>query len=780
MFGMGQSIKSKEESLNISFNEAMSQLNAGKINLALNVAKKMTEQAVDYAPGWYLLGLIGILSKNYTKACEFLTNALTIDKDNTDYLVSLGEALVGAFKIDDARNAALKALQVDPEKTAALALLGQIELNQQNINKSYSYYQKYLDLDPKNPGVHNNLGCIASMSKDFAKAKQHFLQAINCNNKLPDPYNNLGIIYIQEDKLPQAEQYLVQALDLNPAFIDAMRNIALVYKKSKLYMQAEQYYFKILNLDPINYEANLQLAIMYYEAKKFKETEYFTKRCIELKSQAVEPQLILAKTYFNTRQFKKSIKILTSIASVLQPNIEIEYFLALSYMEDKKYEQAIYVLNKILDKKTTDTKILNYLAESYICNNNIENANYFICKSIDIDKTNSYTKMLQAVIAIHNCDYAKAKKESTAFIKNLIDKPNSRVHTIPPYYIKLLQLNHEVEQEVFNKLDKSYANLESFNTPYQLVTGKPVIGYILPKKIGFPGIDNIKKLLSEHSNSYTIVTYDLEQLDDHDDYAIYQQILNDNVTILVDLCGYTINARPEIVAFKPSMVQAYWQTGDFANNRPYMQGLKTPSILPILSKNNINNYDKKDYHLPANKFIFCGFSPAERLHENLIESWFKILLNCDESILWLSKINHQAQENLLKLAKINNIESDRIIFSGPQQITPAGPHVLADLILDSLPEKNNSRAYIALGDHMPILTYRRLFCEDLKNLECSSTKDYISKACEFYNDKDLLAKSTSTIRTCHQQQKFMRSTQIIKLLEDEYKSIILQNLPVKN
>jgi predicted O-linked N-acetylglucosamine transferase (SPINDLY family) len=86
--------------------------------------------------------------------------------------------------------------------------------------------------------------------------------------------------------------------------------------------------------------------------------------------------------------------------------------------------------------------------------------------------------------------------------------------------------------------------------------------------------------------------------------------------------------------------------------------------------------------------------------------WMRLLARLEESVLWLSRLNGPAMQNLRSEANEHGIDPERIVFA-PWVATDAdhlARHRLADVFLDTLPFNAHTTASDALWAGLPVLT----------------------------------------------------------------------------
>jgi hypothetical protein len=210
--------------------------------------------------------------------------------------------------------------------------------------------------------------------------------------------------------------------------------------------------------------------------------------------------------------------------------------------------------------------------------------------------------------------------------------------------------------------------------------------------------------------------------------------------VLIDLCGYdSLFSIPGILALKPALFQRSWLTSDYSSHNNFIEPLKNVKIRVPFCHVVKQDSNKHSYDLPEDEFIYCGFTSAEYLDKNILECWLNILQETTGTVLWLSRLTSDAQNIILQLANNKNIDSNRIIFTGPDKMFSGGPHNLANVALDILPSKSNNRAFIAIQDEVPIITFMHFPEEILNEFHAENMIHYTNKAIQLAKNKKLSA-----------------------------------------
>ena len=207
------------------------------------------------------------------------------------------------------------------------------------------------------------------------------------------------------------------------------------------------------------------------------------------------------------------------------------------------------------------------------------------------------------------------------------------------------------------------------------------------------------------------------------------RIRADGVDILVDLKGYTTDARPEILHLRPAPVQVSYLG--------YPGTLGTDAVDFVLVDRQVVPADEQRYFteqlvhlpdcyqvndrrrpiapriparaecgLPETAFVFCCFNSAYKITAPMFDIWMRLLGGVPGSVLWLLEPNRTATANLRREAESRLAGgAARLVFASslanPEHLARLG---LADLFLDTLPYNAHTLASDALWGGCPVIT----------------------------------------------------------------------------
>jgi len=206
-----------------------------------------------------------------------------------------------------------------------------------------------------------------------------------------------------------------------------------------------------------------------------------------------------------------------------------------------------------------------------------------------------------------------------------------------------------------------------------------------------------------------------------------RRIHGDGIDVLIDLAGYTMHSRSDILALQPAPVQIHWLGypgtlgADFVPFLLADHWLIPPEAEPHYSEQVIRlphafvaspleiasqSSSRSELGLPDQSIVFCAFHKGAKIDPGVFSAWMRILQQVPDGVLWLSARTKRLQANLRRAAQERGIAPERLIFAPYRPL----PDFLAqcrqaDLFLDTFLYGAGSTAACMLQAGVPVLTY---------------------------------------------------------------------------
>lgn len=259
---------------------------------------------------------------------------------------------------------------------------------------------------------------------------------------------------------------------------------------------------------------------------------------------------------------------------------------------------------------------------------------------------------------------------------------------------------------------------------------------------------------------------------DFSDDAAAKKIRDDGIDILIDLNGYSKDARLAVFAMRPAPIIVNWLGFPGTLGTPYHnyviadefivpkehdayfteKVMRLPCYQPNDRKRQVAACPTRaEVGLPEDAVVYCCFNGTQKFNAYTYDRWMRILHGTPKSVLWLLSGTDETNERLRVEAEKRGIDRSRIVFADKRaNAFHLARYQLADLFLDTFPYGAHTTASDALWLGVPILTFPgRSFAArvcgslvtaaGLPELVCNSADEYVARAIELGNDRTLLA-----------------------------------------
>jgi len=290
-----------------------------------------------------------------------------------------------------------------------------------------------------------------------------------------------------------------------------------------------------------------------------------------------------------------------------------------------------------------------------------------------------------------------------------------------------------------------------------------------------------------------------------DDAAAARRIAQDGVQILVDLNGYTREARLKVVARRPAPVIVNWLGFPGTMASPYHhyliaddwiippshelyyseRVLRLPCYQPSLRQRNValSTQTRRDVGLPEDAMVYCCFNGVHKIHPFTFERWMQVLALVPGSVLWLLNSNPATNERLRDQAERRGIARERLIFAeklaNPYHLAR---YPLADLFLDTGPYGAHTTASDALWMGVPVLTLSgRSFASrvcgsllraaNLPELVCDNVEQFLTMAIRIGQDRRVLGPLKERLLSGRDQCTLFDMPRLVRSLEGLYREM---------
>jgi len=165
--------------------------------------------------GYLEMGLLKYQSEKYDEAFEYLQKSIRKKPDADFPWFVKGLILEGIGNIEDAEQCYKQALTINPENPDPLINIGNIEYDRDNLDGAFEYYQKASEINPDDPEPLSNMAIICHDQKRYEDAILYNEDALRIDPTYYKALCNTGIILNDQEKWNEALVLLNRSLEIN-------------------------------------------------------------------------------------------------------------------------------------------------------------------------------------------------------------------------------------------------------------------------------------------------------------------------------------------------------------------------------------------------------------------------------------------------------------------------------------------------------------------------------------------------------------------------------------
>lgn len=686
---------------------------AGRLAEAQMIYRQVLAVHKDHYQSLHHLGLIEYQMGEPERAIELLRCCLANKPDFTEGWSDLGNILLSIGREMEARTACEQAVKLNPDFA---------------------------------PGQ-TNLGNVLMKMGQRAEAIASFLLAIKLSPKYAPAYASLADAKASEGRLDDALQACTKALALDPYLAVAHAVQGYVMHQRGQFSEAKAAYVEALKIDPRYAQAHTRLANTLRTEGRFQAAITANRRALEIDPNCGEAYCNLGLTLQALGRNDEALEEYKKAIDERPDCLEAHINLGTLQQRTGQYDEAIATFQTAISFDTNGEFALPNLINIYKQMGRLNDASESYRQLLACKGDGSGALLYDYCSLRHEiCDWRDLDDDETRAIAAV----RASRERVPP--ITSLAMRCSPEDQL--ALARSWA--QGFvlgNAPKgapsaaENPTGRIRVGYLSSDFFNHATARLIAGLIEHHyRNRFEIFAYSwgyddgselrARLIDSFDNFTDIRQmshsdaintIRDDGIDILVDLKGYTRDARTIIMASRPAPIQVNFLGYPGTMGASFIDYvIADPFVLP---KDQQPHYDEKIVHmpncfqpndvsrenpieltreqcgLPKDAFVFCSFNSEYKISRPVFTAWMKLLAQVPGSVLWLLEVNENAKVNLQREAGTLGVDASRLIFA-PK--VPMDEHLAryrhADLFLDTLPVNAHATASEALGSGLPVLT----------------------------------------------------------------------------
>jgi protein O-GlcNAc transferase len=690
------------------------------------------------------LGIIAAQQGDLAGAERLFRQQIKLQPDDAAGHNNLGSALLLQARPADAIVAHRQAIKLKPNYAEAYLALGNALRQQGNLEEAMASYRSAIEARRDYAEAHNNIGVLLQMQGRLEEAASAYGEAVALRPAYAEAQFNLGSVLHQQHELDAAEAAYRRVVSLNPGIAVVHNNLGTVLKDRGLLDQALAAFDDAVRLQPDNAEALYNCATVLQQQGKLEQALAAYGHAIELREDYPDAINNAGIVLVELGRAGDAIDLYRRLLDRMPAHADACNNMGTALLAEGRLQEARAAFEQALTHKP------DFPEACY----NLGNAARELGDLAGAIAAYGYALRLRPDYADAFCQLVYHRAQACAWDDYEADQEKlvgmvRQGLRVPPFYL--------------------------FSTPAsasdQLLCARQWIGPIRPPPEAvfdhkpFIGKQRIRLgYLSGdfHQHATAQLVAELFERHDRDRFEVFaysygpddnspmrarlvsafdrfidiralshreaaKLIHADEIDILVDLKGYTHQARPAISAYRPAPVQVSYlgypatMGADFidyimvdpfvvpASQQPFF----SERLVQLPGSYQVNDtrrematpLSRRDCGLSAEGLVLCSFNNSYKISPVFFDIRMRLLASVPGSVLWLLEANDLVTGNLRSEAEKRGVDPGRLLFAPlVASAEHLGRHRHADLFLDTLPCNAHTTASDALWAGLPVLT----------------------------------------------------------------------------
>ena len=695
--------------------EAIMHLKAGRLEEAAAIFERVIAENPENWQSTHLLGLVSYRQGQYERAVHFISQCLSINPDLAEAYSDLGVVLKDMGEFKNAQTACEKAIALKPGFHPAHSNLGNIFKAQNKYEDAERCYRQAIELSPEFVDAYANLGGTLIALGRTDEALEACLKAVELSPNHVEALMAFAHALRAAGERADAITVCRRAIELRPNYGPVYSDLGCVLQEDGQFEEAIKAHEKAIELKPDYAEAHSNLGIVFKDLGRYEDAVRCYKTAIELKPQYADAYSNLGVAFGLLQQHSEAVEAYKQ-AIELDPRHIIAYVnLAGALSEQDQIAEAISIYAKALTIEPDHPGALidHYHLRRKVCDwDGLATAEEKILTSTYRDGV----RIASFPVLNLPCGAEDHLLSARVWAEGL-PRPVSQPFTYAPLRSQSLG-----ERLRIGYLSGDFYRHATTNLIAELIERHDrgrfeVFGYCFSRDDG----SQMRQRVVTAFDRFTPIGPM-----SHAEAA--KRINEDGIDILIDLKGYTTDARTEILAARPAPIQVNYlgypgtmgadfidyiiadkfiapmdQTPFFDEKIVHLPGCYQPND----TKRAVADHtpSRAECGLPETGFVFCSFNNSYKITPEIFALWMRLLQAVPGSVLWLLESAPQMRENLRRKAASLGIDPSRLVFAPKMDLSAhLARHRNADLFLDTLPVNAHTTASDALWAGLPVLT----------------------------------------------------------------------------
>lgn len=686
-FGSGDLLKAEQlysQSIEADPNQCAAYNNRGIVLYHLDrfeEALASYDQAIalkpDYAQAYSNKGIVLHANNRLDEALSSYERAIALKPDYADAYYNRGRLLNDMERSDDALASYDQAIALKPDYVDAYYNRGLVLFDLKRFDEALKCFGEVIELNPNHAETYNNRGVTLNALERFGEALISYDHSLMLRPNHAETHNNRGTALSNLKRLEDALTSYDQAIALKPDYAEAYNNRGLLFYDLKQWDKALANYDRAIALKADYAEAYYNRGIVLNELKRVEEALASYDRAIEFDQN-------YADAYHNRGLILNDLNRLDEALA--------SYDRAIALMPDHDFLYGYWLHNQM-----------------QLCSwSNYDNKMSLLASKVEQNEKASVPFILLA----QSNSRALQKKAAEIFVQRRYPA-NYALAPISKYS------SHD-------KIRIGYFSADFRNHPVSFLTAEL---YELHDRSRFELIafyfgpdtkDDMRTRIAAAFDQFI----DVRDLSDEEVALMARKL---EIDIAIDLGGFTAQCRTGIFALRAAPMQVsylgylgtmgaeyidYLIADDTMIPKHHQQDYTEKIIyLPSYQVNDRKRiiadktFTREELGLPSKGFVFCCLNNNYKIRPDTFDLWMRILIQVEDSVLWLLADNETIERNLRAEAELRGVDKERLVFAKNLPLPEyLGRYRSAGLFLDTSPYNAGTTASDALWAGLPVLT----------------------------------------------------------------------------
>jgi protein O-GlcNAc transferase len=649
-------------------------------------------------------------------------------------------ALQNAGEPKKASTLFLQVLKAHPDNIFALYSLAAIESNAGNDAVAINYAIRAVSVNPAFPQARLALSVILYKLGRFEESLTEVEQALKLQPDLQGAQSHKdAVILANRAGIPTA------AVESGPTATQNQR--ALQLQAQGNHEEAAHIFLSVVSSYPQDFVALYSLGVIASRRGDPEQAYAWLSRAAQANPENAMAHYAMATALQGMALYEQALEAFDR-ALQLQPGyIEAYNNKATLYHSMNRQLEALQTLEAGLAVAPQDHKLLNnkgYILTEFKQNALAANVFQYL---LSLNPDYEYAQGLHMLARLHSCDWTNFEENRERIIEGV--RAGKRVCN--PFAMMAITDNAEDHLKcsgIFGE-HRFPAAIEPMWRGEQYRHRKKRVGFLSADfrehPVGYLLIGLVEHLDSQRIESYafSLGIRDGSELyrryknafdhyidcKDKPSHEIARLMRSMEIDMVIDLSGYTSGSRLDVLSHRPCPAQATYLGFPGGLNLPYVDYLIADRVtvpeemqkyyrekilylphcyLPRDTSVNPSPHtpSRAEFGLPDDGLVFCSFNHDYKINPPMFAVWMDLLRENPKSVLWLMKLNEDAQNNLSANANTYGIDPARLIFATrvPRIEDHLARYRLVDVCLDTFPYNGHTTTSDALLAGVPVVT----------------------------------------------------------------------------